>query len=68
MSKGGDSVLAFFAGAVTGSVVALLFAPRTGEETRRTLGFAIEEMQSAVKNIADEANKNVAPGGEPILE
>ncbi len=64
----GDTLAAFVAGAVTGGVVALLFAPKTGEETRRTLGFALEEMQSAVKNIADEANKNVAQGPEAALE
>ena len=64
----GDTFAAFVVGAVTGGVVALLFAPRTGEETRRSLRYALEEMESAVKNIADEANKNVAHSVESALE
>jgi len=34
----GGLLMAFIAGAVTGAVVALLFAPATGEETREFLG------------------------------
>ena len=36
--NGGSALLAFLLGAVSGAVVALLFAPQTGDETRRYLG------------------------------
>lgn len=36
--SGGGIIVAFVLGAITGAAVALLMAPATGEELRRTLG------------------------------
>jgi gas vesicle protein len=35
--NGGSILMAFMLGAITGAAVALLMAPQTGEDTRRTL-------------------------------
>ena len=37
-TSGGSLLLAFLAGAATGAVVALLTAPKTGRETRESVG------------------------------
>jgi len=48
----GDLILAFVAGAVAGAAVALLFAPASGEETRRILGEKSREGQEKAGELA----------------
>ena len=59
MSEGnGESKLAFFlAGLGIGSVLALLFAPRSGQETRDLILQKAEEGRDFVKTKSDEIRK-----------
>ena len=49
---GGAVVLAFFAGAIAGAAVALLFAPASGEETRQRLGEKARESRERATEAA----------------
>jgi gas vesicle protein len=59
MSEGnGESKLAFFlAGLGIGSVLALLFAPRSGQETRNLIVQRAEEGRDFVKTKSEEIRK-----------
>ena len=46
---GAGLLVAFLAGAVAGAAVALLFAPATGEETRRNLGDRAREVRDRAR-------------------
>lgn len=51
----------FILGAATGAVAALLFAPRSGKETRQLLTDKIED-------VADRAPEPVRSAAEPIID
>lgn len=51
----------FILGAATGAVAALLFAPRSGKETRQLLTDKIED-------VADRAPESVRNAAEPIID
>lgn len=51
----------FLLGAATGAAAALLFAPRTGKETRRLLTDKIED-------VADRAPEPIRTAAEPIVD
>ena len=54
-SDGGSSpVLAFLLGAATGAVLALLYAPRTGEETRELLNEKLRETAERGRQAKEE--------------
>ena len=53
--NGGSVLVAFVLGAIAGAAVALLWAPATGEETRRKLGERARESR-------DKASEAAAPG------
>lgn len=57
MAKGGEKLLYFLIGGFVGASVALLFAPKSGEETRQLLG-------DRYRSGADEVNKRVQSGRE----
>ncbi|MBI3896023.1 MAG: YtxH domain-containing protein [Acidobacteria bacterium] len=56
-NRNGDKVLWMLAGLGIGAGVALLFAPKTGRETRRYL-----------KHIAEEGRDKVVETGEEVFE
>jgi gas vesicle protein len=53
-SNHGESLAAFLFGGVVGAALALLFAPCSGEETRRRLGGWIDESRKKTREILDE--------------
>jgi len=59
-------LLAFAVGAVAGAAVALLYAPTTGEETRRYLGDRAREGRDRVNEIAEKGREAVKQGRETI--
>ena len=45
--------IAFIAGTTAGAIVALLYAPQTGEKTRRQIGRAYDEAGDSMEEAAD---------------
>ena len=55
----GTMLLAFVVGALAGAVVALLYAPATGRETREFLGEKAREGVRKAKDVYTEATADV---------
>lgn len=49
-----------------GAIVALLLAPRSGEETRRQLGEALDQAKNKVEDAASEVGRNIREGVEKL--
>jgi len=67
----GSSVLWFLLGGVLGAGVALLFAPQSGDRTRRLLGRKINKLRDAADQaLADikDVMKPAEPGQDPGLD
>jgi gas vesicle protein len=61
-NEGAASLLvAFVAGAVAGAALALLFAPASGEETRRNLGERAREMRDRAREQYEAARRGDRP-------
>ena len=48
-------VLSFMVGALSGAALAILFAPRSGRETREMLGEKLRETQERSRNVGEQA-------------
>lgn len=74
MSRENDGVSAvgwFVAGAAVGAAVALLYAPKSGKETRRAIGRATREGREAVEAGAEDLmdrGKDLYDRGRKIAE
>ena len=55
--SGAGILVAFVAGAVAGAALALLFAPATGEETRRNLGERARELRDRAREQYEAARR-----------
>lgn len=64
MAKSSDNLIWFLGGAAVGATLAVLYAPQSGEETRRFLGDKIREGRDA----AAEAGRNIAEKGRQAVE
>ena len=62
--SGAGLLVAFVAGAVAGAALALLFAPASGEETRRNLGERAREMRDRAREQYEAARRGDRP--EPV--
>src|SRR5690606_34424952 len=62
MSKSSNTFLAFLAGAVTGAIVGILFAPDKGENTRDRLSFQLDKYKKKLDELIKELSdgKDVA--------
>ena len=58
--NGGSKVAYFLAGMGLGAVVALLFAPRSGEETRKYISQKAEEGRDYVRQKSEEGREFVS--------
>ena len=56
-SSGSSVMIGFVVGALTGAVVALLFAPASGEETRELLGEKARESKDKAREAMDQGRK-----------
>ena len=57
MNSSEKGILAFLAGLTTGAVLGILFAPRSGEETRKLIGEKADEYSEEAKKQMDGAIK-----------
>jgi gas vesicle protein len=64
----GGLVVAFLAGVVTGTVAALLLAPRSGSETRARLGDAVGRTGARARRGREAARAAVAAAEEAFAE
>ena len=55
--SGSDVLMAFLIGGVTGAAMALLFAPRSGEETRELISDAAREGARRARDAADRGRE-----------
>ena len=72
MGNVAPTVIAFAAGAVAGAVTALLLAPQTGAETRRTIGSMVDKAKEGITEFTglggaeeeeSELHGSVTPAG-----
>src|SRR3982751_4070950 len=67
VERGGDaSAKWLFWGAVLGAGLALLYAPRTGEETRRVLQRKLWKLRAVTEEKLDELSQQFASGREAL--
>jgi gas vesicle protein len=59
-STGGAVATAVILGAAVGAAAALLFAPRTGAETRRQLRHTADRLKDRAGSLLEDANYSVA--------
>jgi gas vesicle protein len=62
----GSVLLAFILGAVSGAAVALLYAPATGEETRRYLGQKAREGRDRAAEMAERSRQAMNQGRDTL--
>ena len=62
----GSILLAFILGAVSGAAVALLYAPATGEDTRKYLGERAREGRERAAEMAEKGRQAVQQGRETL--
>jgi len=62
--SGGAFLVAFVLGAVTGAALALLWAPATGDETRRLIGEKTREGKDRVSDAARNLSAAIERGRE----
>ena len=62
----GSILLAFVLGAVSGAVVALLYAPRTGRETREFIGERANEARARAADAAARGRDAINQGRETL--
>ncbi|MBN2247137.1 MAG: YtxH domain-containing protein [Coriobacteriia bacterium] len=56
-------IIGIFVGAAAGVLAGLMFAPRSGSETRRRLAFEAGRLQEAAKTVAERAETAVESVG-----
>jgi len=62
----GSILLAFILGAVSGAAVALLYAPTSGDETRKFLGEKAREGRERAADMAEKSRQAVNQGRETV--
>ena len=66
MSSSSDKVLCFLLGASVGSIVALLYAPKSGRETRDEISRRTNEGREYIERKIDEGRQYVEDGGRRV--
>ena len=64
--NGGNVLLAFLLGAVSGAAIALLYAPASGRQTREFLGEKAREGRDRAAEMAEKGREIVNQGRETL--
>ena len=64
-SNSGEKALFFIVGAAIGAVTALLFAPRSGEETRKMI---VSKAREGAENIVREKTSEYLDKGKEVVQ
>jgi gas vesicle protein len=67
-SSGGDKVLYFLAGAGIGAVLALLFAPKSGKETRQLIAKTAADSRDFLANKVTEGKQFVGDTSRKVTD
>jgi gas vesicle protein len=67
-NNGGDKFLYFLAGAGIGAVLALLFAPKSGKETRDYIARTATDSKDFIANKYGEGKQYVGETGRKVTE
>lgn len=67
-SSGGDKFLYFLAGAGIGAVLALLFAPKSGRETRELIGRAASDSRDFLASKVSEGKQFVGDKSRKVTD
>jgi gas vesicle protein len=67
-SSGGDKFLYFLAGAGIGAVLALLFAPKSGRETRELIARTATDSRDFISNKVSEGRNYVGETGRKVSD
>jgi gas vesicle protein len=65
-NSGGDKILFFMAGAGLGAILALLFAPKSGRETRELIARTATDSRDFIANKVTEGREVVEEKGRKI--
>ncbi|MFN3966836.1 MAG: YtxH domain-containing protein [Endomicrobiia bacterium] len=55
----GETILAFLLGGIIGACLGILFAPKSGKETREKLRFLIEDLEEKAENWIEEGKDKI---------
>jgi len=61
-----NTFLAFILGGVIGAILGILFAPRSGKETREKLGILFEDLSEKAENILEEGKEKAEEMKEKV--
>ena len=64
----GTVIVSFLAGAAIGTALALLFAPRSGKETRERIRDAADDAVDRIREMSDEAKSRLMEAYEEGVE
>jgi gas vesicle protein len=64
--ESGGSVLSFLWGALIGAGIALLYAPRSGQETRAEIGLGARRLKRAAEEAARGVQDNIAEAVDSV--
>ena len=56
-NNSGDVLLAFLLGGIVGAAIGILYAPRSGKETREKLHGLTDDLSDKIKDIGDEVKE-----------
>lgn len=68
MASTGDKFIFFLMGSFIGASIALLFSPKTGEETREFLGQKYRKGTDSLANKTEEGSELIAEKSKQVVE